>query len=371
MKATKHAIIFFIIVFSIAAVVASFQFRQYPSHMIVKQVNCFSCHIDEFEDLKYGDHIRMMDRTQNRTLYDYIGLYGNNDTISNTTRALEGSCYSCHITYAKYYQFGLTDPFAYVTGKKTYILDNLTNTINLTDSQYGYIIKWPAGNRSTTYFNGTNASLHIELEVLDVSPVNSSVESTVKVIFANYSGQQIGNISCNCTEVNGTMILNFANIAEDYFKIIVVLDGTWNNTLVNLRVNGTDKGSESFFITANTQPFVYELPLSATGVYYFKTNGTYKAVRLDYVMGEWINYTMENITTSDIIETNSSNGWIGANTCSSPNAMCHINQRVTYMGLSNGMNQDKSFYTHQMEFTTSKQCDICHLNNKILVKVDR
>jgi len=335
--------------------------------MIVKQVNCLSCHIYEFEDLKEGRHIKMMNYTQNRFLYDYLDLYGDNST--------GGSCYSCHLIYANYYQFGLTDPYSYIIGKKTYTLNNQTSTVNLTDAQYGYIISWPAGNRSIVNFDNYSASLHIELEILDISPENFTVDpATIKVILANYSGQQSGNPVLDSSAVlskGDTMVVDITNFSEDYFKIILIFDGLWNTTLANLRVNDTDKGNESFFIIANNHPFVYDLPLDANGIYYFKTNGTYKAVRLDYVMGEWVNYTMENITTSEIINTSVGSGKINASTCSSPDAMCHINQKTTHMGLSNSMNPDRSFYTHQMKFTTSAQCEICHLNNKILVEEKR
>jgi len=361
----KRYIILFtvIIIISLIIIIAS-SVRLYPTHTIVKQVNCFSCHIDEFNDLKEGKHIRMMNATQNRALYDYLDLYGN---VSDTYKSLEGPCYTCHITYKNFYFFGLTDPYAYSIGNKTYQINNLTKELDTVNAQYGYIIEWPAGkNYSTVLFDNTsNASIHVELEVLDVSPTNFSIDSTIKILMANYSGKQYNtSYDYTYTLLKGeTQIIDVTNIYEDYFKVILILDGLWNNTLVNLRVNGTDKGTESFFIIANkppVYPFVYELPFSSTGVYYFRTNGTYKAVRLDYIWAEWKNYMMENITSSEIIETNTTNGWINASTCSSPNAMCHINQKTTYMGLSNGLSPDKKLYTHTMDFTTSIQCTLCH-----------
>lgn len=359
------AIIFIILTIIIAS---SLPFRFSPSHRIVKEVMCFSCHSEEFDDLKEGNHIKMMKAEQNRTLYDYLEFYGD---VSEPTISLEGACYSCHITTANFNRFGLTDPYEYFTKNITYTMGNLTSTVESFDAQYGNIINWSENNENTTYFNpGNNTSISVELSVFEVSPANFSVESTVIAILANYSGQQTGNTSFDAIgslAENGTMILNINNITEDYFKIIVLLDGGWNNTILNLRINGTDKGTESFFIIADNHPFVYELPFNENGVYYFRTNGTYKAERLDYILEKWSDYLINNITTSQVVKTNMTYGLISSNTCSAPSAMCHISQKTTYMGLSNGMNPSKSLYAHQMEYITSRQCKLCHLKNKLVI----
>lgn len=358
--------IFFIFLISTAL---SMQFRPSSTHNIVKQVNCFSCHESEMNDLEKGKHIRLMNTTQNRFLYDYLDLYGN---TSRPYVSLEGPCYSCHITYDNYNRFGLTDPYVY--NKSTYdvTMGNLASSITVQDAQYGYIIPWVIGNTNVEYFGIGNVAISTEFEILSVSPSNSTVDTTLKIILANYSGQQAGDVVCDCTYVLGEgeiQVLNVSNMREDYFKIIIILDGTWNNVLANLRVSGTDKGTESFIIRANASPFVYELPANSTnGTYYFKTGGTYKAVRLDYVLAEWKNYIIGNIATSEVIQTNTTNGWKNASTCSSPDAMCHIVQKVTYMGMSDGLNPDKSFYTHKMEFTTTKQCALCHLKNRFVIE---
>jgi len=363
----KRYIILLLIIFSAIIIASSIPFRFYPTHKIVKQVNCFSCHVSELEDLKAGNHIKMMDRSQNKTLYDYLYLYGSN----NTVESLEGPCFSCHITYANYQLFGLTDPYAYTIGNYEYAMGDLTYNVDLLDAQYGEIIEWPAGNNSVAYFGG-NVSVTIELEALSVSPSNFSVDSTIKFSLSNYSGQQNGNTSCDCSGTlyeGDTHVLKVENIYNDYYKIILILDGLWNSTTLNLRIYNTDQGNKSYIITADTHPFIYELPYSDNGTYYFKTNGTYKAVRLDYVMGEWVNYTIRNIATSEIIEVSSNNEWKSANTCSSQDVMCHINQKATSMGLNDGLNTSKSFYSHQMEYTTSRQCELCHLKNRLIVNI--
>lgn len=364
---TVHIILLCAILLSIT-LASSIYFKPYSTHTIVKQINCFSCHAQELQDLREGYHILPMNAAQDRFFYDYVDIYGNE---SKPLRTIEGSCYSCHITYANYHLFGLTDPYAYIIGNRAYTIGNSAHAIDIIDAQYGTIIEWPAGNRAVEYFGG-NTAVTIELEMLSVWPSNSAVDSTIKLSLSNYSGQQNGSTSCDCEEIlyqGETHVLKVENIYDDYFKIIFILDGLWNNATMNLRIYGTDQGDKSYFITANNDhPFVYELPFSDTGAYYFKTNGTYKAVRLDYVFGEWINYTINNITTSDIIRTNSTNGWINANTCSSRDAMCHINQRATYMGLNDGLNPDESFYAHRMESVTSKQCKLCHLKDRLMIE---
>lgn len=353
MKMTKkHVIVFLFIIFMSSIIASSGIGRFQPTHMIVKQVFCISCHPYEMNDLQKGKHINIMNDTQSRFLTDYLDIYTNR---SEKIKTLLGPCYSCHITYRKYELFGLTDPYAF---------KDSTGGIS---SQYGYLISWPINNLSilSWIFGSNNTSLHVELEVLDVSPVNFTVDSTVKVALANYSGQQTGNpvLDSNAMLSKGdTMVIDITNISEDYFKIILILDGLWNTTLVNLRVSDTDRGTESFFIIANNHPFVYELPLNATGIDYFKTNGTYKMTRLDYVWSEWKEYSMGNIATSEVIRTNNTGGWINASTCSAPDGMCHINQKATYIGMNDGTNPDKNFYSHDSRYTTSLECKLCHLN---------
>lgn len=353
--ATLISFLFILLVSSIIASSGIGRFQ--PTHMIVKQVFCISCHPDEENDLERGRHVNSMNDTQNRFLTDYLDQYGNQ---SEPIKSVVGPCYTCHVTYQNYQLFGLTDP---------YVFNDSNGGLS---SQYGSIIYWPIDNLSIPgwIFDNSNTTITTELEILSIEPVNFSVDSTVKIIMANYSGQQTGNISYDNVQVlnqGDTMVVRVENISQDYFKVIVILDGLWNSTTVNLRINGTDKSTESFFFTANIHPFVYEAPFSSNnGAYYFKTNGTYKIIRLDYVWSEWKNYSLGNITTSEIIQTNNTGGWINASTCSAPDGMCHINQRTTYMGMNDGVNPDRSFFPHRMRATTSLQCKLCHLNRMII-----
>lgn len=353
-----------IVILAISFIASSTYFRPYPTHNIVKRVNCFSCHATEFDDLNKGIHIRAMNNTQTRFLEDYVDLYGN---TSDAYRTLEGPCYSCHITYQNFDLFGLTDPYVYVVG-------NVAGN-DVVNAQYGNIITWPSGNMAVEYFdtgNVGNVAVTVELEVMDVIPSNSAIESTIKVTFANYTGQQNGSNTCDCSQTlyaGDTQVLAISNIANDYFSITLILDGSWNSSFLNLRVIGTDQGTESYFINAVNPMVVYSIPNDVDDKTYFKTGGTYKAVRLDYVWTEWSNYTIGNIASSEDIQTNSTAGMTTANTCSAPDAWCHINQKTTYIGLNNGLNTNRSFYNHYMASIIPKQCRLCHMRSKYIMKI--
>lgn len=356
---------FFIITILSAVVIASsLPFRFYPTHRIAKEVNCISCHAEELKDLGTGRHIKQMNYAQSRFLHDYLSIYGNE---SDPVKSLAGPCYSCHVTYGNFKKFGMTDPYIYAVGNYAYTIGNIAVSETITDAQYGTIVNWPqsVGNRAIEYFDIGNVAVTAELEVLDITPVNATVGSDLKIVFSNYSGQQEGSTVCDCAQtlsIGEIHVVTVENAKNDYFNILLILDGTWNSTTLRLNVSGTDKTVESFVINTNNPSMVYSIPRDITGITYFKTNGTYRAVRLDTVWSVWRNYSVNgNITSSDNIMTNSTNGWIKKNTCSAWDAMCHINQKATYMGLSDGMGKIGSLYTHAMEIVTSKQCKLCHL----------
>lgn len=366
----RYIIVSFIIIAVLVTIIASSTpFRFYPTHKIVKQVFCISCHAEELEDLKIGRHIRFMDNDQNKTMYDYINLYVN--ASDPAYKALIGPCYTCHVAYDNFNLFGLTDPYVYSVGNRAYTIGNIAVSENVYDAQYGSVISWPwpYGNRTVEYYGAGNGAGNItittELEVLSVDPANVSIDSTIKIVLSNYSGQQNGSATCDCVATlnqGDTQVVTVSNIQNDYFSIILLLDGMWNDASLNLRVNGTDKSTESFIINVDNPPIIYEVPKQTSGINYFKTNGTYRVVRLDVVWYAWRNVSVNgNITTSDTIQTSSPNGRINASTCSTPDGMCHIIQKATYIGMNDGVNPEKSFYPHRMEFVTSKQCKVCHL----------
>ncbi len=127
------------------------------------------------------------------------------------------------------------------------------------------IIYWQGENKDT--------SMTVELDILSIEPKDSSLNSTIKILFNNSSGQQIEDITCNCSETlyqEETQVMIVDNIIYDRFSILLIMDGKWDRAIVNLRVNGTDKDSESFTITANHSPVLYSIPKDVSKKYYFK-----------------------------------------------------------------------------------------------------
>ncbi len=376
--AIKKRYIAYVIIAILSTIVAatSLPGRFEPTHMIVKQVNCISCHAEEFNDLEIGVHIKPMGLAQNRILYDYASLYGNASDPAYKT--MVASCYSCHVTYENYNLFGLTDPYVFYSGQNTQTSGNMTISNAVYDAQYGSMEGWPYpyGNMIEEINNASNATINVQLQLLSIQPVNESLNSDIVLQFANYSGQQTGNTSVQpptqtLSQNQPLQTLTVDNMTNDYFNITLIFDESqdFNNATLSLSLYGTDKGTEVFVINVNgtyncnAYCAIYSIPKDLTGVNYFKTNGAYKTVRLDAVWNGWRSYPVNgNITSSDIIQTSSPSGWISANTCSSRDGMCHINQEATSIGMSDGTDPERSFYPHYMEFVTTKQCKICHLD---------
>ena len=127
------------------------------------------------------------------------------------------------------------------------------------------IIYWQGDNKDT--------SITVELDILSIEPKDSSLNSTIKILFNNNSGQHVENITCNCSETlyrGETQVVVVDNIIYDNFSILLTMDGKWNKVITRLRVNGTDKDTESFTITTNHSPVLYDIPKDVSKRYYFK-----------------------------------------------------------------------------------------------------
>ncbi len=374
----KRRYIAYVIIAILSTIIAatSLPGRFEPTHMIVRQVNCISCHAEEFNDLKIGIHIKPMGLAQNKTLYDYASLYGNASNPAYKT--MVAPCYTCHATYENYNLFGLTDPYVFYSGQNNQTIGNMAISNAVYDAQYGSIVRWPYpyGNMVEEINNASTATITVQLQLLSIQPANGSLNSDILLQFDNYSGQQTGNTSyqppTQTLSQNQTLqTLTIDNMTNDYFNITLIFDESqdFNNATLSLSLNGTDKGTEVFVINVNgtyncnADCAIYSIPNDLTNVSYFKTSGAYKTVRLDAVWNVWRSYPVNgNITSSNTIQTSSPNGWISANTCSSSDGMCHINQEATSMGMSDGTDPERSLYPHYMEFVTTKQCKICHLD---------
>lgn len=132
------------------------------------------------------------------------------------------------------------------------------------------IIYWQGENKNT--------SITVELDILSIEPKDSSLNSTIKILFSNNSGpsgQKVEDITCNCSETlyqGETQVVVIDNIIHGNFNILLAMDGKWDRAIVNLRVNGTDKDKESFTIVTNHSPISYDIPKDVSKKYYFKIN---------------------------------------------------------------------------------------------------
>lgn len=129
------------------------------------------------------------------------------------------------------------------------------------------IIFWHEENKNT--------SITVELDILSIEPKDSSLNSTIKMLFNNNPGQQEESVMCNCSDTlyqGETQVVVIDNIMHGNFDILLIMDGKWDRATVNLRVNGTDKDTESFVIAANHSPVLYNLPKDVSNKYHFKTN---------------------------------------------------------------------------------------------------
>lgn len=127
------------------------------------------------------------------------------------------------------------------------------------------------------YWQGENKNMSIraELDILSIEPKDSSLSSTIEILFNNNSGKQIENITCNCSEIlyqGETQIVVVDNIIHNNFDILLTMDGKWDRATVNLRLYGTDKSMESFVITASNPPVLYNIPKDVSNERYFKIN---------------------------------------------------------------------------------------------------
>lgn len=127
---------------------------------------------------------------------------------------------------------------------------------------YGYMTYWPQEK--------LNAPIMIEFEVLSIKPKDASLNSNIEIFFNDHSKRQI---ECNCSSIlrqGDTQVIIADGVIQDHFTISLTLKGKWKNAVTNLRVNGTDKGIESFIISANNSPMSYNIPSDISNSSSFK-----------------------------------------------------------------------------------------------------
>ena len=127
------------------------------------------------------------------------------------------------------------------------------------------------------YEENENTSITIELDVLSIEPKDSSLNSTIKILFNDSSGKQVENIVCNCSETlyrGETQVIVIDNIIYNNFNISLIMDGKWDKVTVNLRLDGTDKHMEPFVIIASHSPALYDIPKDTSEEHYFKMDSS-------------------------------------------------------------------------------------------------
>ena len=127
------------------------------------------------------------------------------------------------------------------------------------------------------YEENESASIKIELDILSIEPKDSSLNSTIKILFNNNSGKQVESVACNCSETlyqGETQVVVIDNITYNNFNISLIMDGKWDKATVNLRLYGTDKHIEPFVIIVNRAPVLYDIPKDVSNEHYFKIDSS-------------------------------------------------------------------------------------------------
>lgn len=340
--------------------------RFVPTHKIQKDVQCFNCHAAEVRDLSNDTHIKKMPR-ENKIVQDYYELYGNSYRSRNKSNStiMKDVCYSCHLSSIRYKKFALSDPYIFYNRQR-----------NGSAGIYNNTQLWIHNNGSegadTEQIIGTdNNTPNIVVSVEDIFPENETVDITIKFILANFSGQQ-ANTTFEKTKSPGkgkTVGFGTPPIYGDYFNIILILDGLWDNLTITAKVTGTNVPIAPYTVRAYVHG-IFTLPNDFPENYnapYFHTENVYLYRRLDRVWNEFNNAAVGNISALEGMNR-SVKRWMGgyttwenSYTCSSPGAMCHIDQKITYIGSVAGLPNGEAYYKHNMEYSTPVLCKRCHL----------
>lgn len=312
------------------------------THAIVLKSSCIGCHMDALADLNRSDHMGShainVGNNQGITI-DYYILMANSTDVN-------GVCMSCH--NGRRNMFGAVDPYIY------YSSGNNTSVIN-------GIVFWNP-DWGTDVINGdANETIVVNINVQDVVPANTSVIVDATIQLVNFSGvQNSGNISrqCVCNDTDMTIIVSGAY--ADYFKVYIDVMGNWNFSSLNVSVDGYPSVTIDSFDGSSTNFYNLpaDLPLQYSSLTLFHTQGNYTVKRMDKVIEDMQFASVMSISTNEIMEDYI--GGISGYTCSSPGAMCHINNKMTYLGQTFGFKTGR-YYAHEMEYATTKTCKICHI----------
>lgn len=336
-------IVLLIPVVYVAVTVASVG-RFSTTHAIVRESSCIDCHMQELIDLNnsrhMGSHVVNVGNNQATTIDYYIDMAQSPD--------INGVCMSCHNNRRNL--FGIVDPHIFsVYGNNTSIFNG--------------VVLWNPDWEMNITNGGQNETITVTIGVQDIIPENESVAVDASVILMNISGMQ--NESKLTTGIMGGLgkgdskTIFIQDIYGDYFWIRMSLSGKWNFSSVNVSVSGypvsvinsTDGWSGVISLSLPV-----DLPLQYSYLSLFHTQGNYTVKRLDRVIEDMKSAAVTSISTNEIMKFRNDSRY----TCGVPGAMCHINNKMTFLGQTFGFKSGR-YYAHEIEYVTAKTCKACHI----------
>lgn len=340
---TGLAIVILILVIYVALTVASVG-RFSATHAIVRESYCIGCHLQELVDLNdsrhMGSHVINVGNNQDTAIDYYIDIAEEAD--------INGVCLTCHNNRRNL--FGATDPYIYgIAGNNT--------------SVFNGVVIWDPDWELNTPKGGQNETITVTLHVKDIIPENESVFIDASVLLMNISKlQDQSKLSTNfmgSLSKGESATIFIEDIYGDYFRVRLGLSGEWNFSSIDISVDGTDSVINSTDGWVGVDYILpSDLPLEYSFLSLFHTRGNYTVKRLDRVIEETANAAATSISINEMMKFYPRND--SRYTCGTPNAMCHINSKMTFLGQTFEF-KNGGYYAHEMEYTTTKTCKVCHI----------
>lgn len=318
------------------------------THAVVRESNCTNCHVESIIELDSNRHIG-----------SHSVNVGNNQSIAidyyvNMAQSVDinGICMSCHNGKKKL--FGMVDPYIYnFSGNNISVI----NGIGFWDSEW----------ETNLTPGSSNETIIVTVEAQDIFPDTNFIIVDATVQLMNFSGQQNSSkLSANVVQSlykGDNLTVVRSDIYGDYFRVYI--DVTKPTSFYSLKVsvngypsiviNSSDGGSGS---GSNFYNLPVDLSLQYSYLALFHTQGNYTIKRMDRTINDMANSSVMSISTNEIMEDYIGNS--SRYTCGSPGAMCHIQNRITYLGQTFGFKNGR-YYAHEMEYATTKTCKTCHI----------
>lgn len=323
-----------------------------PTHAITMKSSCINCHMDALVDLNdsrhIGRHAVEVGKNQPIVIDNYI-------ILSNSTD-INGLCMSCH--NLRYKDFGFVDPYITNNGGGA-------NGSGVNVSTINGIVFWNRSWNKSQFVGDQNGTIMVTIGAQEIVPfdiissVPVAIDATIQL--KNFSGlQNSSDLSTNIVQnlyMGESLNLTKQNIYGDYFEVYVRIMGAWNFSSINVTID-----DYSMVVVNSTNESYYTLPRDLSTEYlsltYFHTKSNNTIVRADIVDQDWRNVSVQSITVNSELMTNRIWNTTGY-TCNSPDAKCHINQRMTIMGQKDGIG-DGRYYSHEAPYAIHT-CESCHL----------